>query len=211
MPEQRNHGKNLTGWFEGGRLINRLIPEVRKILAKHTAPRQLSPSARLFRVLFNSLIFMSFDAERCGLQVLALVLRTGAEQPSTATVVPAISCEATDLGSSASSIGKYPARTLAFRLSGEVVPAGHLTPGVAKPRMRRRFRNKTNFLERRLGSACTVSQLYVQEARINSAGECSTMTVLKPSVQELPREADRGQLGSREIVGGGSIIFEAHL
>jgi hypothetical protein len=27
---------NLTGWFEGGRrLINRLIPEVCKILAKH--------------------------------------------------------------------------------------------------------------------------------------------------------------------------------
>jgi hypothetical protein len=35
--------------------------------------------------------------------------------------------------------------TRAFRLSGEVVPAGHITGGVANSRMRRRFRNNTNF------------------------------------------------------------------
>jgi hypothetical protein len=44
------------------------------------------------------------------LRCCRVVLRTGAERPSTATVVPAISCEATDFNSSASRIGKYAAR-----------------------------------------------------------------------------------------------------
>jgi hypothetical protein len=57
------------------------------------------------------MVFVPSDAVNAAVfRCWRLVLRTGVEQPSTATVVPAISCEATDFNSSASSIGKYPAR-----------------------------------------------------------------------------------------------------
>src|SRR5271157_1374411 len=61
-----------------------------------------------------------------------LVRRTGADSPSTSTDVPVISCEATDFKSSASSIGNYPGWNSSYRLCGEVIPARHLTPGIAK-------------------------------------------------------------------------------
>ena len=74
-----------------------------------TTPRQLSPPAWLLRVLFNRLIFVPSDCERCGPQVLAVRVADRYRLTSTLTDVLVINCVAIDFRVLASIIGSFPA------------------------------------------------------------------------------------------------------